>query len=134
MSDGHGGSRPGAGRPRGSRNRRTMDEIDRVYEMFPDWSPLMHFARVANDPNITEEMRLDAAKAAAPYMHAKAKPMEMFPDELVVLTKKLVELRENQDGWFCTTRYDNGRLESMERVPLAVKFAECEKDGDADAE
>lgn len=60
MSDGHGGSRAGAGRLRGSRNRRTMDEIDRVYEIFPDWIPLMHFARVASDLNYTEEMRFYA--------------------------------------------------------------------------
>nr|WP_321442951.1 hypothetical protein [uncultured Cohaesibacter sp.] len=76
----HGGARPGAGRPKGSLNKRSLEEIEAVKAKYPDWSPLMHLATVANDEEQDVQVRLDAAKAAAPYFHAKPKPVEIYPD------------------------------------------------------
>jgi len=88
-----GGARPGAGRPRGSLNKRSVEAIEAVGEMFPDWSPLQHFAAVANDQTLDPVIRLDAAKAAAPYLHARPKPVEMEPDAVVELETRLLQAK-----------------------------------------
>lgn len=89
----HGGKREGAGRPRGSLNKRSLEIIEEVAERYPDWSPLMHLATVANDEAIAPEIRLDAAKAAAPYVHAKFKPVVADADELVSLEARIARAR-----------------------------------------
>ena len=94
----HGGARPGAGRPPGSLNKRSVEAIEKVAEAFPDWSPLQHFATVANDETLDPAIRLDAAKAAAPFMHPRPKAVELDPDALVELEARLVQVRlEAQD-------------------------------------
>lgn len=85
----HGGKREGAGRPKGSLNRRSLEAIREVAERYPDWTPLMHLAAVANDETLDHEIRLDAAKAAAPYCHAKLRPVVADADELVELEGRL---------------------------------------------
>lgn len=85
----HGGRRTGAGRPRGSLSRRSLESIQAVAERYPDWTPLLHFAAVANDESLSPEIRLDAAKAAAPYLHPKPKSIEFEPDAAVELEKRL---------------------------------------------
>ena len=40
-------------------------------------------------------MRLEAARAAAPYFHAKPKPVEFFTDAAVDLEARLAEARAN---------------------------------------
>lgn len=89
----HGGKREGAGRPRGSLNKRSLEIIEEVAERYPDWSPLMHLATVANDEAMAPEIRLDAAKAAAPYVHAKFKPVVADADELVSLEARIARAR-----------------------------------------
>lgn len=89
----HGGKREGAGRPRGSINRRTAEALEQLAEQFPDWTPLAHLAAVANDDSLDIEIRLDAAKAAAPYVHARLKPVVANADELVELEARLVRAR-----------------------------------------
>mgnify|MGYP006950406200 FL=1 len=94
----HGGARPGAGRPPGSLNKRSGEAIEKVAEAFPNWSPLQHFATVANDESLEPAIRLDAAKAAAPFMHPRPKAVEIDPDALVELEARLVQVRlETQD-------------------------------------
>ena len=93
-----GGARPGAGRPRGSLNRRSVEAIEKVAEQFPDWSPLQHFAAVANNEELDDAIRLDAAKAAAPFIHPRPKSVELDPEALVDLEARLVQVRlEAQD-------------------------------------
>lgn len=89
----HGGARPGAGRPAGSLNKRSVAAIEKVAEQFPDWSPLQHFATVANDETLEPSIRLDAAKAAAPFIHPRPKPVELDPAALVDLERQLVQVR-----------------------------------------
>ena len=88
-----GGARPGAGRPAGSLNKRSVAAIEKVAEQFPDWSPLQHFATVANDETLDPSIRLDAAKAAAPFIHPRPKPVELDPAALVDLERQLVQVR-----------------------------------------
>lgn len=85
----HGGKREGAGRPKGSLNKRSLAAIEALAERFPDWTPLMHLAEVANDETLDREIRLDAAKAAAPYVHPKPKGVELDPDALVDLESRI---------------------------------------------
>src|SRR3569833_4172370 len=89
----HGGARVGAGRPHGSTNRRTISAIEEVKRRFPKWTPLLHFAEVANDQSLPTEVRLEAARAAAPYFHPKPKPVEFFVDAAVDLEQKLASVR-----------------------------------------
>ncbi|WP_425906807.1 hypothetical protein [Nitrobacter sp. TKz-YC02] len=89
----HGGKRQGAGRPKGSLGKRSIEAIEAVAEEFPDWTPLKHLARVANDATLDAEIRLDAAKAAAPYVHPKPKGIEIDPEALIDLEKRIAKVR-----------------------------------------
>jgi hypothetical protein len=62
-----GGPREGAGRPKGSTNIRTLEAIEALTGL----TPLEYLTSVYQDPNHDESKRIDAAKAAAPYVHAK---------------------------------------------------------------
>lgn len=53
----------------------------------------MHLAAVANDETLDHEIRLDAAKAAAPYCHAKLRPVVADADELVELEGRIAAAR-----------------------------------------
>jgi hypothetical protein len=69
-----GGRREGAGRPRGSRGRRTKEAVAKAEALGP--TPLevmleaMHAARAEGE----RAEAVDCAKAAAPYLHAKLAP------------------------------------------------------------
>jgi len=67
-----GGYRPGAGRPKGSKNRRTLllEEGARVAAE-AGTTPLEHLLSAMRDENQPTQVRLDAAKAAAPYCHPR---------------------------------------------------------------
>ena len=89
-----GGVREGAGRPKGRPSlKRAAQAIAELEEKFPGWSPVVHFAAVANDQTLDPVIRLDAAKAAAPYLHARPKPVEMEPDALVELETRLLQAK-----------------------------------------
>ncbi|MCL4767750.1 MAG: hypothetical protein KJZ80_16100 [Hyphomicrobiaceae bacterium] len=92
-TENHGGKREGAGRPRGSLNRRSLEAIQAVAEKYPDWTPLQHMAAVANDETLDVEIRLDAAKSAAPYVHAKLKAVVADPDSLIELEFRIARAR-----------------------------------------
>lgn len=68
---GRGGKRPGAGRPPGLRNKKTMEQVAAVQES--GITPLDYMLSVMRAPTGTVEdaVRLDAAKAAAPYVHPR---------------------------------------------------------------
>ena len=67
-----GGARPGAGRKAGSLNKRTQDIAEALSEGL---SPLEFLTNVYR--NVQEDMarRVDAAKAAAPYVHPRRAPV-----------------------------------------------------------
>lgn len=63
-----GGARPGAGRKPGGRNKITQEAIAKASDGL---SPLDYMLSVLRDEGQDLSVRLDAAKAAAPYCHAK---------------------------------------------------------------
>ena len=73
--EGHGGIRSGAGRPRGARNKRPS--FDAVKSLAAgEQSPLDFLLGVMRDEKQDIQLRLMAAKAAAPYMHRAFKSVE----------------------------------------------------------
>lgn len=69
----YGGARPGAGRPKGGANR--INDEARKKALEGETSPLEYLLGVMRDQRQTAAFRLDAAKAAAPYVHARLNAM-----------------------------------------------------------
>ena len=69
-----GGSRPGAGRPPGSVNKLAKDAHERAAA--GGILPLDYLLQIMRDNGADEARRIDAAKAAAPYLHAKLQPVD----------------------------------------------------------
>lgn len=70
----HGGRRPGAGRKAGTATTRTREIANAVAEGL---TPLEYLTSVYRDVSVDEAKRIDAAKAAAPYVHAKLSAVEL---------------------------------------------------------
>lgn len=70
----HGGARPGAGRKPGGTNRATQEAIEQAKE--GGELPLDYLLRIMRDVSADEAKRIDCAKAAAPYLHAKLSAIE----------------------------------------------------------
>ena len=73
-----GGKRPGAGRPKGSVSKRTLSKVKlpeatqhRVPAVVAEQLPLDVLLAAMRDKNLPIEIRLAAAKVAAPYFHAR---------------------------------------------------------------
>jgi hypothetical protein len=70
-----GGRRVGAGRPRGTKNKRTIAAVPllpaRAHRQTVEEMPLDILIAAARDKTQPIELRLAAAKAAAPYYHAR---------------------------------------------------------------
>lgn len=70
-----GGKRPGAGRPRGAKNKRTITRVPllpaRAHRQAVEELPLDVLLKAMRDPNNALELRLAAAAKAAPYFHAR---------------------------------------------------------------
>ena len=64
-----GGKRAGAGRPKGSRNVKTIEQAEAVKAA--GLTPLDYMLSVMRDERQEQSVRLDAANKAAPYVHAK---------------------------------------------------------------
>ncbi len=64
-----GGKRPGAGRPAGARNKKTAELIEAIEDSGE--TPLEYLISVVRDTKEDARVRLDAAKAAAPYVHCR---------------------------------------------------------------
>ena len=70
-----GGKRPGAGRKAGTPNKRTAEIQQAVEES--GLTPLEYMLSVMRDVGQDELRRLQAARDAAPYVHAKLSSVEM---------------------------------------------------------
>ena len=64
-----GGKRPGSGRPKGARNKKTIAQTEAVQKA--GITPLEYMLSVLRDETQEQSVRLDAANKAAPYIHAK---------------------------------------------------------------
>ena len=69
-----GGKREGAGRPKGGHNRRTLGAM---HAGTNGLSPLDYMLDVLRDEGADRQMRMEAAKAAAPYVHARLTNVDM---------------------------------------------------------
>jgi hypothetical protein len=74
QSGGRGGRRPGAGRKPGSVTKRTQEIAAAVLSQ--GMTPLEYLLSVMRNENEDEARRLDAAKAAAPYIHPRLAAVE----------------------------------------------------------
>lgn len=72
-----GGPRPGAGRKKGGHNKLTEEAVAKANDGL---SPLDYLLDVMRDTEADEARRIDAAKAAAPYCHAKLQPVDKDGD------------------------------------------------------
>ena len=66
----HGGKRPGAGRPVGSKSKSLWKSMDEMAEKYQH-SPLDYLLAVLNNPASSPERKMYAAEKAAPYVHAR---------------------------------------------------------------
>ena len=69
-----GGARPGAGRKKGSVDKRFMEQPEQRERYAKATSPLAYLLCVMNDPAADFRRRDRAARAAAPFVHAKITP------------------------------------------------------------
>lgn len=79
MSNQHGGARPGAGRKPGSVTQRTREIAERA--LAEGMTPLEYMLSVLRDEGNDTSTRMDAAKAAAPYIHPKLNAVELSGPE-----------------------------------------------------
>jgi len=69
-----GGKRDGAGRKAGSLTTRTRELVEKARDA--GLTPLDYMLSVMRDESFDMEKRLEAAKAAAPYMHPRLAAIE----------------------------------------------------------
>jgi len=75
-----GGARPGAGRPKGARNKRHEELVENA--LAGGVTPLEYLLSVMQNEDADEAKRLDAAKAAAPYVHARLNAVALTDAEM----------------------------------------------------
>jgi len=63
------------GRPKGARNKRTQELYDAAKEA--GMMPVDYMLQEMRDDSNPKEFRMDAAKAAAPYLHQRLKSLEV---------------------------------------------------------
>lgn len=71
---GPGGARPGAGRKPNSVNRLSREAVEKAKE--GGLMPLDYLLDIMRDEANERDLRMDAAKAAAPYVHPKLSAIE----------------------------------------------------------
>jgi len=70
----HGGAREGAGRKPGAATKLNQDARQQALE--GGISPLDYMLKILRDEALPQDVRMDAAKASAPYVHAKLASVE----------------------------------------------------------
>lgn len=70
-----GGKRPGAGRPKGTGNK--VSEAAKKKALEGGISPLEYMLDVMRDVSADRSERMDAAKAAAPYVHPRLSSVDV---------------------------------------------------------
>ena len=70
---------PGAGRPKGGANK--LNDEARAKALDGGTTPLEYLLAVMRDTGLDRDTRIDAAKAAAPYVHARLAAVEHSGDK-----------------------------------------------------
>ena len=84
-----GGARPGAGRPKGVPNKRTVAMVEAAAAAGE--LPLDYMLRVMRDESVDTERRDAMARTAAPYLHSRLSATTLSSDDGAP-TKLIVEL------------------------------------------
>lgn len=74
MSTGHGGKRPGAGRPKGAASKRTSEIANKAAQ--EGLTPLEFMMQMLRNEEADIKDRMWAAEKAAPYIHARLASVE----------------------------------------------------------
>jgi len=85
----HGGAREGSGRKPGQRNAKTVEQVERIEAS--GLTPLDYMLSIMRDIAVDDARRLDAAKSAAPYVHARLSSVEAKVEGELVHTVKSIE-------------------------------------------
>lgn len=90
---GHGGRRAGAGRPKGSRMRRSDVLADEL--IAAGKCPVQNIVRLAEQAEAGGDIgqAISAWKSVLPYIYPKPKSVEFAPDEFVELARNLASVR-----------------------------------------
>ena len=64
------------GRPKGSRNKRSLELAELLAKQFPGYDPVAAMAAMANDTSLDEPLRLAANKEVAKYVRPQLKAIE----------------------------------------------------------
>lgn len=70
----NGGARPGAGRPKGSANKKTQEIVAKALQ--DGVTPLEYMLGIMRDVTADFERRDEMARAAAPYIHPRLQAVE----------------------------------------------------------
>jgi len=92
----HGGARPGAGRKPGQSTK--LNQKAREEALAGGISPLDYMLALLRDEDEAKEVRMDAAKAAAPYLHPRLAAVEHSGDMTLRHENALDELDEPGEG------------------------------------
>ena len=84
-----GGRREGAGRPKGSVNQINLEARKKAVES--GMTPLEYLLSIMRDEDSARNERIDAAKAAAPYIHARLNATTLSGDADKPLTISRIE-------------------------------------------
>jgi hypothetical protein len=115
----HGGARPGAGRKRGSPNRATQERQARVAAT--GQTPLDFLLSVFRDESVDLEARLEAAKAAAAYVHPRLSSIDI--KDLTPPLRSLEEIDARLVELFTGAlqrRDQGGRIASLQKKPTPL--------------
>lgn len=84
-----GGARPGAGRKQGSATKKTREIADKA--LADGITPLEYMLGLLRDERLSGDIRFEAAKAAAPFVHPRLSSVEARVDADVSLRPNLIE-------------------------------------------
>jgi len=87
-----GGKRPGAGRPAGAVTKKTREIAEKATAS--GLTPLEYMLSILRDEQASPDDRFEAAKSAAPYVHAKLSAVTMDANISMTHEDALNELDE----------------------------------------
>lgn len=64
-------------RPTGTPNKPTQALRALLHKRFPNWSPVVQMAEIAQDPDNAIEVRLNAAKEVSKYIYPQLKAVDL---------------------------------------------------------
>ena len=93
----HGGRRPGSGRKKTSVNK--LDAAARKIAMESGITPLDYMLGIMRDPERTDARRMEAARGAAPYVHARLARLETKAEATVSFVARLPLPAPSVEAW-----------------------------------